>query len=71
MTQVQYRIEEVAENKRGEIMWVHRVTYFRKLESARNFVSKHRTRKSTDGTTVYYTIWKITTTTTVDEEPVE
>lgn len=71
MTQVHYRIEEVGENKRGEIVWVHAKTYFSKLESARDFVKKHPTRKSTDGTTIYYTIWKITTTTTVDEEPVE
>lgn len=71
MKTIKYRVEEVGEDKRGEIMWAHTVAYFSKLERAREFTSKHRTRTSTDGTTVYYTIWKVTTTTTTDEEPVE
>lgn len=70
MKTIKYRVEEIAEDERGEILWVETVRYFDTLASARNFVNT-ATVSADEGINCYFTIWKITTTTTEEEVPVE
>ena len=70
MKKIRYRVEEIGENESGDILWVETVKYFDTLESARAYVNT-TTVSADDGINCYFTIWKITTTTTIEEVPVE
>ena len=75
ITTITYRVDQIAEDAKGEILWVNTAGKFRSLELARNFLATHPSTSYTKGEVrhTYFTIMKVTevTTTEITEEPVD